>query len=82
MKEVSEKNSHFQQRNKRLIETRDYYVHKTIHENKEFLLKIDQQEKCEKDHVMKEMQNLWDFKKSLENEVDGRTSFSLFFIHQ
>jgi len=69
LKELSEKNSHFQQRNKRLTETRDYYIQKTIQENKEFLDQIDKQDKCEKQHVLKEMQNFWDFKKGLEDQI-------------
>lgn len=81
LKELTEKNSHFHQRNKRLTETRDYYIQKTIQENKEFLTQIDKQEKCEKEHVLKEMQNFWDFKKGLEDQIFGNniSEFCEFF---
>ena len=71
LKDLNEKNENYLQRNNRLKETRDHYLRKAIKDYKNLNNETDKQEKCEKEDVLKEMKNLWNFQKQLDDELIG-----------
>ena len=68
---MTEKNENYNQRNDRLKETREFYLRKAIKDYKTLNIETDKQEKCVKEDVLKEMKNLWNFQKQLDDELIG-----------
>jgi hypothetical protein len=68
---LTEKNENYNQRNDRLKETREFYLRKAIKDYKTLNIETDKQEKCVKEDVLKEMKNLWNFQKQLDDELIG-----------
>ena len=71
LKDLSEKNENFNQRNERLKETKDFYLKKAIKDFKNLTNETDKQKKCEKEDVLNEMKDLWNFQKQLDDELIG-----------
>lgn len=69
LKDLAEKNENYNQRNDRLKETREFYLRKAIKDYKNLNDETDKQEKCVKEDVLKEMKNLWNFQKQLDDEL-------------
>ena len=68
---MTEKNENYNQRNDRLKETREFYLRKAIKDYKTLNIETDKQVKCVKEDVLKEMKNLWNFQKQLDDELIG-----------
>jgi hypothetical protein len=68
---LTEKNENYNQRNDRLKETREFYLRKAIKDYKTLNIETDKQVKCVKEDVLKEMKNLWNFQKQLDDELIG-----------
>jgi hypothetical protein len=60
-----------QQRNARLKETRENMMQKALREHKDFVIKNDSKETCEKEDVLREWQALWMFQKEHEDGLNS-----------
>ena len=68
---LSEKNQNLKQRNQRLSQTKDAQMKRTLNEYKEYTKRIQSEKRCEKEEVMEEMKDLWNFKQGEEREVSS-----------
>jgi hypothetical protein len=73
LKKLEVKVGALQQRNARLKETRETMMLKALREHKDFMIKNDAKETCEKEDVLREWQNLWLFQKEHEDELTSTT---------
>ena len=69
-----EANQSLQQRVQRLKETRDYHFNKALEDYMEFKSNNSKLPVIEKDEVVKEMKELWRFKKAQEQMIVGKLS--------
>ena len=68
---LNEKNQNLKQRNHRLSQTKDAQMKRTLDEYKEYTKRIQTEKRCEKEEVMAEMKDLWNFKQGEEREVSS-----------
>ena len=71
-----EKNLNLKQRNQRLSQTKEIQMKRTLDEYKGYTKRIQTEKRCEKEEVMAEMKDLWNFKQGEEREVSSE-HFSL-----
>jgi hypothetical protein len=73
---LAEKNQNLKQRNQRLNQTKENQMKRTLDEYKDYTKRIQTEKRCEKEEVMAEMKDLWNFKQGEEREVSSE-HFSL-----